>query len=213
MNKIFLCLFLICGAIQTNCQDKRIFSTEINTSYIYYFVGENKKNDFNYGFSILLSSSLNSFKISAGVAYSLKSYESAENLYITLDKRRYNLDYLHVPILFSYKFVSHKSYSSSIVMGIIFNHILDYDIRSYYTSGDFFDQDISSEDQKLGASFNLGFQISKIMCNKISINLSPFIYYVGFPDHYDQGNDYRNFPNDRISLRINVGIEYYLNSE
>jgi len=197
MRKIIFCLLLFFGALKTYSQDKDYFSTEFDANYYYYFVGNNNSNNLNYGFSLLVSKYIQKLKFSTGINYSIKSYNSQGDPFYSIEKRKYNLEYLNFPIIANIEIFSHRNFRSSILTGFTFNHIIDYNITSFYL-----------DNRKLGVTFMLGATFSKSIGNKCLLNLSPSINYKLVPDHDNQRPDYKNISDDKISIGFRIGIEY-----
>ena len=208
MKRIIFCLLLFFLALKTFSQDKDYFSTEFDANYYYYFVGDNSSNNFNYGFSILISKYINKVKVSSGINYSTKSYNTQGDPFWLIEKRKYNLEYLNFPIITNIEIFSHRKFSSSVLTGFTFNQIIDYKIKSFYLNGETLIEDNLLNDKKLGLTFLLGTTFSKSIGNKWLLNLSPFINYKLIPDHNDQRPDYKNIPDDRVFLGFKLGIEY-----
>ena len=177
MKRIIFCLLLFFLALKTFSQDKDYFSTEFDANYYYYFVGDNNSNNFNYGFSILISKYINKVKVSSGINYSTKSYNTQGDPFWLIEKREHNLDYLNFPIITNIEIFSHRKFSSSVLTGFTFNQIIDYKIKSFYLNGETLIEDNLLNDKKLGLTFLLGTTFSKSIGNKWLLNLSPFINY------------------------------------
>jgi hypothetical protein len=198
MKRIIFCILLFFFALKTFSQDKDYFSTEFDANYYYYFVGNNSSNNFNYGFSILISKYINKVKVSSGINYSTKSYNTQGDPFWLIEKREYNLYYLNFPIITNIEIFSHRKFSSNVLTGFTFNQIIDYKIKSFYLNGETLIEDNLLNDKKLGLTFLLGTTFSKSIGNKWLLNLSPFINYKFIPDHNDQRPDYKNIPDDRV---------------
>jgi len=208
MKKIAFCLLLFIWALKTYSQTKDYFSTEFDANYYYYFIGENNSNNFNYGFSMLISKHIQKLKLSTGINYSIKSYDSQGDPFYSIQKREYKVEYLNFPIIANIEIISQKKFFSSILTGFVFNHILDYNIKSYYLNGETLTEDNLIDNKKLGTTFVLGTAFSKSVGNKCLLNLSPFINFKLIPDHDNQRPDYKNIPDDKISFGVKIGIEY-----
>lgn len=208
MRKIIFCLLLFFGALETYSQSKDYFSTEFNANYYYYFVGNNNSNNLNYGFSLLLSKYIQKLKVSTGISYSIKSYNSQGDPFYSIQERKYNLEYLNFPIIANIEVFSHRRLCSSILTGFTFNHIVDYNIETYYQNGETLTEVILLDNKQLGITFMFGTTFSKLIGNICIVNLSPFINYNLVPDHDNQRPDYRNIPDDKISFGFRIGIEY-----
>ncbi len=208
MRKIIFCLLLFFGALKTYSQSKDYFSTELDANYYYYFVGDNNSNNLNYGFSLLVSKYIQKLKISTGISYSIKSYNSQGDPFYSIQEREYNLEYLNFPIIANIELFSHRKFRSSILTGFTFNHIVDYNIKTYYQNGETLTENNLLDNKKLGVTFMLGTTFSKSIGNKCLFNLSPFMNYNLVSDHDNQRPDYRNIPDDKISIGFRIGIEY-----
>ena len=208
MRKIILCLLIFFSAVKIYSQQNDCFSTEFDANYYYYFVGNTNSNNLNYGFSLLVSNYIQKLKISTGIGYSIKSYNSQGDPFSSILKREYNLEYLNFPIIANIEFFSHRKFFSSILTGFRFNQIVDYKIETYYQDGEIFTDDNLLVYKQLGITFMLGTTFSKLIGTKCIVNLSPFINYNLVPDHDNQRPDYRNIPDDKISIGLRLGIEY-----
>lgn len=207
MRKTIFCLLLFFWTTTTFSQDKDYFSTEFDANYYYYFVGENN-NNLNYGFSLLVSKYIQKVKLSAGVNYSIKSYNSQGDQFYSILKREYNLEYLNFPIIANIEIFSQRKFHSSILIGFTFNQITDYTIKSYYLNGKTLTENNLLDNKRLGISFVFGTTFSKLIGNKYLFNLSPIISYKLVSDHDNQRPDYKNIPDDKISIGVRIGIEY-----
>jgi len=194
-------------------QHNENFSGEINANYTYYYISNKRINYFNYGFSALLSYRTDKFKFSSGINYSTKNsyYRIIPNVSNNfLEKRDYEIQYINIPVLYTFGEQSLKKINFGLVSGIIFNYIVNYDITSYYLNSTPTFEDNVKSGQKTGISLRLGTNISKYINDKISINLSPFIDYKFEFDHknYYYRPDYRQLTDDRLSFGFIFGIEY-----
>ncbi len=199
---LFICVFQIYG------QKKNYLSIEGDANYYYYFIGENNTNNFNYGFSIIISEYINKLKVSSGINYSIKSYDSQGDQFYSIKKREYKLGYLNFPIIGNFEIISKKTFTSSILIGLVFDKIIDYNIRSYYLNGKTVTEDNLKGNQKLGVSLIFGATFSKLIGNRCKLNLSPFINYKLTPESDSQSPNYRNLAYDKLSVGFKIGIEY-----
>jgi hypothetical protein len=160
----------------------------------------------------LVSKYIQKLKFSTGINYSIKSYNSQGDPFYSIEKREYNLEYLNFPIIANIEIFSHRKFRSSIFTGFTFNHIIDYNIKSFYLNGEALTENNLLDNKKLGVTFMLGTTFSKSIGNKYLLNLSPFINYKLVPDHDNQRPDYKNIPDDKISIGFRIGIEYLFKS-
>lgn len=208
MKIVIFCLLLFLCALKIFSQDKDYFSTEVNANYYFYFIGENYSNNLNYGFSLFVSKYIQKVKLSTGINYSIKSYNSRGDSFYSVQKRKYELDYLNFPIIANIEIISLKKSYFSILTGFTFNKIIDYNIKSYYLSGEILTENIKLDNKKLGITFIVGTTFSKLIGDKCVLNLAPFINYKLVSDHDNQSPDYKNVPDDKISIGFIMGIEY-----
>ena len=208
MKKIIFFIILIICVSKIYGQKKNYFSIEGDANYYYYFIGENKSNNLNYGFSLHVSKYIQKLKLSTGINYSIKSYNSQGDPFYSIEKREYNLEYLNFPMIANIKIFSHRKFRSSILTGFTFNHIIDYNIKSFYLNGESLTENNLLDNKRLGVTFMLGTTFSKSIGNKCLLNLSPFINYMLVPDHDNQRPNYKNIPDDKLFIGFKIGIEY-----
>lgn len=207
-NALFFVLYIIAYEIYGQ---KNNFSTEINVNYTYYFVGENNSNNLNYGFSLFASKYIQKLKLSTGINYAIKSYNSQSDQLYSIQKREYNLKYLNIPIIANIDIFSQNKFISCILTGIAFNQITDFNIKTYYLNGETITDINLLSNRKLGLSFMLGTTFSLLIGDKYLLNLSPVINYKLIPDHDNQRPNYKNIPNDKVSIDLKFGVEYIFN--
>ncbi|OQC44404.1 MAG: hypothetical protein BWX59_01934 [Bacteroidetes bacterium ADurb.Bin028] len=95
MRKTIFCILLLFLTIKTYSQNKNICSIETDANYYYYFIGDHKANNFNYGFSLLISHYIRNLKLSTGINYSTKYYDSAGSAFYSTEKHKHYLQYLN----------------------------------------------------------------------------------------------------------------------
>ncbi len=149
-------------------------------------------------------------KLSTGINYSTKSYYSQADINNSIAKREYDLKYLNIPIIANIELMSQKGVSISLLTGFVFNNIVDYNIETYFLNGDSENENDLLEDKKIGVTYMLGTTFSKSIGEKFILNMSPIANYKLIPDHSDQRPNYKNIPNDRLSLGFKIGIEYLI---
>lgn len=208
MKAILFSVLLLLLALKTYSQGKDYFSTEFDASYNYYFTGNNNSNKFNYGFSLLISKYIHRLKLSTGINYSKKSYYSNEDLSNSISKREYNLEYLSIPVIANIKLISQKKICISALLGFAFNHIADYYIKTHYFNGEVITDGKLLKDKSLGLTITFGTSLSKAVSKKFLFSTTPFINYKLIPDHKDQRPNYKNIPDDKLSVGIKISVEY-----
>lgn len=213
---IFLILIFI---ISNNAfgQENSSYSIELNSNYIFYFVANpkysvNYKNFFNCGFSLFGSQYLNDrTKLSLGINYSTKYFYYTQEPTLFNDfftKQEYLIKYINIPILISYNFFKISDFKIGITSGFFGNHIISYDINRYYLNMDTKKDKNVKAGQKSGLSYRLGLEFSKLITQRLIINISPFFDYKIFLDFDEQRPDYRNLTDDRFSTGFRLGVEY-----
>ncbi len=214
MKKTILCFLLFWSETSVcYCQNTTSFSVEFGANGCYYFMGDNKRNDFNYDLSVLGSLAFRKLKLSLGVGYSVKSYhsqETNEGLYHLIFDREYNIKYIYFPIVVNLEMVSSRALSACVFSGFEFKEILDYDIKTYKLSGEKTNEKGLLNNRSLGVTFLLGTTFSVLVGQQCKVNLSPFIRYNMIADHVSQKPNYRNIPDDIMSIGIRLGVEYLL---
>lgn len=124
MRKIIFCFLLSLCTLITYSQDKNYFSTEFDVNYYYYFVGKHNSNNLNYGFSLLVSKYIKKLKLSTGINYLIKSYDSQGDPFYLTERRKHNLKYINFPIIENIEILSQKKFCLSILTGFTFNNII-----------------------------------------------------------------------------------------
>ena len=214
MKKIILINFIILLSLfKIYSQDKTFLSTEFNTNYFYYFLGENN-NKFNYGFSLQLSENIDKFKISFGAIYATKYYwDKPSEKY---NKCEYLLKNIRLQIIGNYQIMSKNTFSMDILGGFDFDQIIDYDVKLYYINGDMGKISNINIQKNLGVSCVMGLNFSKLISDRVAINLSPKFYITIKQDHEPYspplGPIYEPFYeiliDDLFTFNLSIGIEY-----
>ncbi len=203
---LFICTFSVQG------QSKNGISVEIDANYFHYFMGENTGNNFNYGFSFLVSRTQAGVKISTGIEYATKDYYfqyPGPTGASRLIKRNFRMQYANIPFLVTVRVKKTKKLNISGLSGLVLKKLLSYDIVSSYA-----DQPRSEEIIEVpkapGLSARLGLQFSVQTGKKMNVIFAPFteISLVS-SSNGDEGPNYNNgIPNQLLSFGIKVGIEY-----
>lgn len=214
MKKIILInLIILLSLSKIYSQDKTFLSTEFNTNYFYYFLGENN-NKFNYGFSLQLSENINKFKISFGAIYATKYYWDKPSEKYNMCE--YLLKNIRLQIIGNYQIISKNTFSMDILGGFDFDQIIDYDVKLYYVNG--YREKINNIkiQNKLGVSCVMGLNFSKLISDRVALNLSPKFYITIKQDHEPYSPPlgpisepfYENLIDDLFTFNLSIGIEY-----
>jgi hypothetical protein len=207
MKKAFLGFVLYFIANTAFGQYENGLSTEFDAHYYYYFTGENT-NNFNYGFSLLVSKYVRKLKLSTGVNYALKSYDSEGDVFYSIDKRKYKAEYLNFPIIIGYNVFSSGNFFSTIQTGFIFNKIINYTIKSFYMNGEILTEKDLLSNEGFDIKYMIGMTFSKSIHKNMILNASPFLSYKVVLNSSDERPDYTNIPDDKLSAGFSLGFEY-----
>lgn len=210
MRKIVFILSFLLYFLNSYSQDRDRISIELNGDYYHYFRGKNISNNFNIGSSLLFSQYLNDVKISVGAHYLKKSYNSPGGAFLAIKRRRHNLKYLNIPILANIEFSSQPSITSKLLLGFNFIQLIDYRIKTFYLSGKNLQEKGLLNNSNLGLNFTLGTTFTKSLGDRYLINLSTFSNFKLNPEHYDARQNYKNRPEDKISIGFRIGLEYLI---
>lgn len=151
---------------------------------------------------------MNDVKLSVGAHYLTKLYNSPGDAFLAIKRRRHNLKYLNIPILANIEFSSQPKISSKLLLGFNFIQIIDYRIKSFYLSGKTLKEKVLLENSNLGLTFTLGTTFTKSLGDRYLINFSTFSNFKLIPEHYDERPNYKNRPEDKISIGFRIGLEY-----
>ncbi len=212
MKKIIIFLIFTIYASNIFGQKENNFSIEGDVNYYYHNISKNTKNNFNYGFSILLSKYINRLKVGFGTNFATKNYfyEISPNISNSFaNKREYKLKYLNFPFLLDINVLNSKNrIHINVLSGLILNKVIDYDIATYYTNKQPLYENKTDIEMKLGLSLRLGTNISFKINNNIRLNVGTFADYKLILNSISQRPDYSNLPDNRFSVGLKTGIEY-----
>jgi hypothetical protein len=193
-------------------QKVKFYSIEIDANYYYYFEGDVVSNDYNYGFSGLLTYNLERTKWTTGINFSTKKYYYYTDPIVVenITKREYKLSYLNIPIFFSYKVNKSKTFDITPLIGVIFNNVLTYNITLQNVDGVKWKESGNTSQKKLGVSSRVGLNLSKLFGEEWKLNFGFFSDFKIVPDYKNQGYpDYKDMPEGRVSFGIKIGVEYW----
>ncbi len=192
----------------TNFHAQKQFSIEFDINYNYYFLGDTRSNQLNEGFSFLGSTYIRKLKLSTGVNYCAKHYNEQGDPFFSIEKRAYDALYLNFPIIANIELSSKRNFASSLLLGLAFNQIIDYKIKSYYINGTSTIETNLLKNRKLGAVLMIGTTFSKPISSRFQINFSPMINYKLILNSLELRPDYKNIPDDRLAVGFKMGIEF-----
>ncbi len=208
MKRITITIILLCCLFELYGQEKNRSSVEIQGNTSFFFV---RDNNFNYGYSLILSRYINKIKVSAGVNYATKNTYTKHVPSYWLDsvyQLNYNIKYLHFPLLITFNAYTFNQFKLNTTAGIVFNRIVDYDIvEKRNNKPDEIEKDIYNG-QNLGFSFRFGIGLTKSILQNFNISLSTFADYKYRLDFMSMPYNYRNLTEDRVSCGATIGVEY-----
>lgn len=211
MKKTIVFILMAFCFFELYSQEENCLSAEIDGSSYHYFMNEGRHNDFNYGYSFILSKYIHNIKVSFGANYSTK------NTYLniqptswldSLNKIDYNISYLNFPIFVTFNVYSFNKLKITCLGGVVFNKIINYDITTHYQNKSKITEKNIQAGQNLGLSFRFGIGLTKSIFPNVNLNFSPFIDYKAMLDYREQRPDYRNLTDDRFSFGLKLGVEY-----
>ncbi|HFB61969.1 MAG TPA: hypothetical protein ENJ69_03195 [Bacteroidetes bacterium] len=216
MKKYIFLALLLTGSLAVQAQEKGGMSLEAGAAYYHPFFGGNTKNNFNYGFSLLVSKRFRNVKVSAGIDYATKKYYYEVNPtgFNPLTKREYDMQYLNFPFLVNITVarLSEKA-ELGLLTGLVLNKVAGYKIISTYANHPVSEDDLEIP-ASMGLTFRLGAAFSLPLGNRFRLNLTPFgdIKLVMNGNQDSSGDpyagSYRNLPDNRFTLGIQAGMEY-----
>jgi hypothetical protein len=189
-------------------------SLEAGAAWYYHFMGGNTKNDFNYGFSLLVSKRIRNVKVSAGIDYATKNYfyEVAPTGFNPLTKREYDMQYLDFPFLVNVTVAHFYQTKMGLLTGLVLNKVVGYKITSTYANHPIPEDNLDIP-AALGLTFRFGVAFSVPLGDCFRLNLTPFSDIKLVMNGNDNNGDpysgsYRNLPDNRLSAGFQVGVEY-----
>ena len=95
----------------------------------------------------------------------------------------YLLKNIRLQIIGNYQIISKNTFSMDILGGFDFDQIIDYDVKLYYVNG--YREKINNIkiQNKLGVSCVMGLNFSKLISDRVALNLSPKFYITIKQDH------------------------------
>ncbi|MFU8844696.1 MAG: hypothetical protein ACNA7V_12915, partial [Bacteroidales bacterium] len=176
-------------------QDRDYFSIEADAGYYYFFNGENAKNVFNYGFSLLVSKYVKRLRVGTGINYIHQSYDVVyDPPYSSVKSREYSVSYLTYPVLVNYEIYLQPKFKAGIITGFSLSRIIDYSIKSHNLDGEIFSEKVLKWDKNLNFALLFGASVSKPFSGNFVVNLSPFVSYYLYSEYSSQRPDYREVP-------------------
>lgn len=211
--KIIITIFVLAFcSTEIFSQNKSLLSAEADFNVYRYFINSNRSENFNYGFSFILTQNIKKIKVSTGINYATKnSYLNIQPvLSDSMNRIDYKIKYLNFPVLITFNLYSFQKFDVKYVCGILFNKVVNYDIITHNVKkGSVTEKNIQAG-QKTGASVRIGIVFENKMNHNFNINLSPFMDYKVKLDFNEQRPNYRNLTNERFSLGLRIGIEYMI---
>lgn len=212
---MFITFSTACLAQEINT--KKYLSSEAFFTSPYYLT--DYKNQLNYGMGVLISESIKSIKISAGIFYNTKKYFSSYENTSTIDKVTYSLEYYNIPILVGINLLRQENIKNQFLIstGMIFNTPRNYSSITYYKNNNSPSTNDTPIDYKTGSSFRLGLQFHKRLNALFNIYTSAFVDYKFQLDRLDFYNStpqwHHSYSEDRFLIGLNIGLGWRYKKE
>lgn len=201
------------------------FSQSLNAygSYPYYFLQLNKygeytdvKNKINYVAGLSIGKYFKSTKLEIGFAYSTKNYYiNHRDIYATYKRGNVSLQYFSIPVMANKRLFASSNNAISLCLGIIFVKPFGYSNEIIYINGTKENKNNIPVDYKLGNTVQLGCKYSKSISNHFNLYFETHGEYKFNLDYYEShpSSQYSNLTDDRFSVGLNVGIEWFFNKK
>lgn len=212
-SRTFIIIIFFISSLHSFSQHSNKFSTEIDLNYYYFGNKSYEENYFNSGISVMFSYYKEKFKFSSGLNYSTKNYYylNEPTLSYPLEKRDYFLNYLNIPMLVYFPYMSSGKFHFQFFNGLVYNFILDYTIKSYYYNKPTDIENNIDAGQRMGISARAGVNVGYAVSRRFFINLSPFADYKFWMDHDDNYRpSYKNLSDNRFLFGVRIAFEYVL---
>ena len=215
MKKLFVLIVLLVFSFSVRGQNKSGMSLEAGAAYYYPFMGGTTKNNFNYGFSLLVSKRFRNVKVSAGIDYATKNYhyQVTPTAFDPLAKREYDMQYLDFPFLVDVTVGHFPKADIGVLSGLILNKVVGYSIVSEYNHQPPVRENGLTIPATLGLTFRLGITFSIPLSQHFALNLIPFgdVKLINNGEGADTNpheGSYRTLPDNTFSLGFHTGVEY-----
>jgi hypothetical protein len=210
--KIFIA-FLFCSIPGYAQKGSDIFfSSEARLIYPQYFTKYEQK--FNDGIGGLFIGNMKRLRFKTGLLFTTKNYLEQFESTSLIDKITYNLDYFNIPMLFDLELRRRDSIKNQYFFspGIVFNIPRNYKSITYYKNGTPSTLNEAPDNYNFGSSARLGFIYQRKLTRLLNINIETYVDYKFQLDYLEFNNSsphwHSSYSNDRLSLGINLGIEW-----
>jgi len=214
MKKCILGILMIVYSLASYGQEENKFSIGMDANYLYHHLDKDMNNNFNYGFSLLMSENIARIKVSFGLNYStFNTYYTAKptnNSASYLEKEEYEVQYLNFPLLVYFRNNSEKLSNVNPYIGIIVSKAINYDMVSYYlNTPPVYNNDIYMH-QTLGFTFRIGVNVSKPICQHIVLNTAIFSDFKLVTNSVSRSHGFGELPDSGITFGLKIGVDYCL---
>lgn len=195
-------------------QEENKFSIGLDANYLHHYLDRDTKNNFNYGFSFLMSEKIAKIKISFGLNFSTLNYnyivKPSDNAALYLRKEEYKVQYLNFPLLVFFNINSIRLTNINPFVGIIGNKVINYDVVSYYlNTPPVYKNDIDII-QNIGFTFRAGANVSKTINKHFTLNTALFSDCKFVKNGVSSSHGSENIPDPGISIGFKIGFDYNL---
>ncbi len=199
---------------QTRTENTNPFIS-VETFFVFPYYFSHYESQFNYGFGAEVSENFTAFKITTGLFLTTKEYSELFESTSDISKISYSLDYINIPILLGFPLVKDKLKLNQFLIrtGIIINIPMDYQSSIYYKNNNATPINTNSIAYKAGSSLRLAFQYQRVLNKSFNTYVGVFGDYKFKLDHVDFNNStpqwHSSIADDRLSIGINIGIEWF----
>lgn len=203
---------MIISSIASHAQEENKYSIWIDANYLFHYIERDTRNNFNYGFSLLMTEKIAKIKVGIGINYSTLNYNYTvkpmdyEAFY--LKKREYKVQYLNFPLLVFFNINSGKLMNVDPYVGIIANKVINNEVVKYYIDTPPFREEDIARTRNLGFTFRVGVNVSKTISEHIILNVAPFADFKFVTNGLHTA--YYELPDSRVSIGFKIGFEYLL---
>lgn len=210
MKVIHLILFILTVSC-LNAQEesgKNLISVDLD--YFYHYMGENTKNDFNYGGSIMFGKQYPGVEFRAGLNFSTKKYHYQTNPDVFnnyLAGRHHHIYYINVPIVSIIGHLKDEDVGLRGLVGIVTNIPIKYSITSTYSDGSEVKANYSELSKQIGMSFRVGMCLHKYISDNTYLEVSLYsdIKFLR-SEQWIEGNIY--LPDNLLSFGIQLSLTH-----
>ncbi len=214
MKKIIIIILISIHSAIIYGQNINKFSIGMDANYLYHYLDRDTRNNFNYGFSLLMSEKIAKIKVSFGLNFSTLNYyykvKPNDNSALFLIKNEYKVQYLNFPLLIFFNNNQERQKNLNPFVGVIANKAINYDRISYsLNTKPEYSKNINIH-QHLGFTFRFGANVSHPISHNILLNAALFTDFKFVSNSVYSSNDFEKLPDSGITIGFNIGFAYSL---